>query len=250
MDEFGNVVLKVLKDLEDMGAISIGDDGVVSTVSKPKSRYEQAMETEWFKKMIEDGILPSSKELVETIGGGVFSDTFFISSIIREEHIKRFTFPCFSKEVINDLVVHINGKKCLEVCAGTGWLSKLLHDAGVNIIATDLGTWENNKFDTWKTKFIEVDMIDALKAIDKYSDVEIVIMSWPEYGSPLANLVLNKCLETGKELIYIGEDSGGCTADDTFFETLYEKDLDMEPISDYYVPFDGIHDNIYAINNK
>lgn len=237
MDDFAKSVLRALESMENNGLVS----------SKIKSNYERAIEVNWFKELVENQTLPTSKDLVKTIAGGVFSDTFILSNSIREEHIKRFTFPCFSKEVIKDLIIHINGRKCLEVCAGTGWLSKLLHNAGVDIIATDLGTWENGKFDLWKNKYIEMDMIDALEAIDKYHDAEIIIMSWPEYSSPLANQVLNKCLKASKELIYIGEDSGGCTADDDFFDTLYENDIDMKPISDYYVPFDGIHDNIYSI---
>lgn len=249
MDEFEKTLLKVLDNLKNNGTISI-NNGIITANQKPKTEDEMLDDVKWFKDLLENETLPSAKDLSRTIAGGICSDTFMIGSIIRREHIKRFTFPCFSKEVISDLANHINGRKCLEVCAGTGWLSKLLSDAGVNIIATDNGAWENKKFDTWKKKYIEMDMIDALEAIDKYSDVEVVIMSWPEYESPLANQVLNKCLETGKGLIYIGEDSGGCTADYDFFDTIYEKDLDMKIISDYYIPYDGIHDNIYSITKQ
>ncbi|MCM1216002.1 MAG: hypothetical protein NC548_15955 [Lachnospiraceae bacterium] len=234
MDEFESMIMNALSNLKQNDIVR----------SESKSDYERAMEVDWFKNMVENKILPTKQQLIETVAGGIFSDTWRTSNIIRQAYIKKFGFACFSKESFDDLIAYIGNRKCLEVCAGTGWLSSLLLDAGIDIIATDLGTWEKRwNFTDWskqRIKFIDMDIpIDAVKAINKYSDAEIVIMSWPEYESPLANLVLNKCLETGKELIYIGEDQGGCTADDSFFETIYEKDLEMEPISDHYISFDG-----------
>ncbi|MCM1216005.1 MAG: hypothetical protein NC548_15970 [Lachnospiraceae bacterium] len=200
----------------------------------------------WLKDLFENLKLPSRNQ-VKDANGKQYSG--FYPYNLRHMYVDYFGYSMISEEVLNDLKTYINGRKCLEVCAGTGWLSKLLSDTCINIIATDNDTWaSNDKFSNWKSnKFFDVKIIDALDAIDKYLDTEIVILSWPVRGISLANNVLNKCLEYHKELIYIGETYGGCTADYDFFDTIVEKQLKINMISPNYIPLWGAHDNIFSI---
>lgn len=233
-------------------------DRYIRSYSGNQYKLVDLMKIDWVKNIIIDLKLPTTKELVDTITDDLFSFNFNKMTqinCIRQAYIRLFGFSCLSKEAVEDVVKYIAGRKVLEVCAGSGWNSKILNDAGIDIIATDNFSWEESTHthcsSTWGgEKFINVEKIDALKAIDKYTDREIVLMSWPAYSDPLGALVLRKCIYKNLTLIYIGEDCGGCTADDTFFDIIYKKELNMEPISNYYVPFDGIHDNIYSITKQ
>lgn len=89
-----------------------------------------------------------------------------------------------------------------------------------------------------------------MEAIEKYKEiVNCIILSWPEYESDLAARVLEKCLEYNISMIYIGEDYGGCTADDEFFDMMGEK-CNRIGIVGSYVPFSSIHDDIYLVTKK
>lgn len=140
----------------------------------------------------------------------------------------------------------------LELCCGSGYIGYLLKNEGVDIICTDNNKWRDERKDSkfFQESFTDIECIDALDAIEKYKDeVGCILLSWPEYSSDLAVRVLEKCLEYQISMIYIGEDWGGCTADDDFFEMIEEK-CNMIDISESYIPFDGIHDSIYLVSKK
>lgn len=141
----------------------------------------------------------------------------------------------------------IGDRFCLEVMSGAGWLAKALSEHGVNIVATDNCSWENFHSKIKKYAFYMKQM-NAIKAIQKHQDAEILIMSWPPYDEPDA---YNAMVEWGKDrlIVYIGESEGGCTADDNFhkhFYTYNEIDIPMPR-------WDGIHDHVFIgkyIKNK
>jgi hypothetical protein len=120
-----------------------------------------------------------------------------------------------SKDWVKPLANWIGDRKCLEIMAGQGMLSKALQDEGVNIIATDK---KNISTDAWTN----VERLDCLKAIQKYGkDVDLIVCSWPPYDEDSAYKVLTLMREVNPQLmmIYIGEGCGGCCADNQFFET-------------------------------
>jgi hypothetical protein len=135
-----------------------------------------------------------------------------------------------------ELAKWIGNRTCLEIMAGAGWLSKALHNHGVEIIATDDYSW----FDGHKkiNHVFNVQNMNAIDAINTF-DADILIISWPPYDKPDAYKAM---VEWGDKLpiVYIGEDCGGCTADDDFHNHFVKYDIN------FYMPqWNYIHDYVF-----
>ena len=61
----------------------------------------------------------------------------------------------------------------------------------------------------------------------KFPEKEVLISIWPLYLDPMLTDAIK--IFTGDKLIYIGEEKGGCTADDEFFEIL-ENNWTLEEV--------------------
>ena len=148
---------------------------------------------------------------------------FMYETYIRNSYIMNYGFSIITKELIDELKMFIGDKKVLEVMGGNGYLSRCLHEAGVDIVCTDTNEWATSKktnpmFKKWTNTWYPIEQLDAVGAVEKYNDRDVVIMSWPPYYEPTDVDVLKQCLWGGKILIYIGESEGGCTGTDQFFE--------------------------------
>lgn len=160
----------------------------------------------------------------------------------RNEYIKEFGFPLFAEDWVKPLANWIGNRHCLEVMAGSGYFSYILKKYGVNSIATDDYSW-GNKF----TNIKDVEKLDCIEAIRKYGkQVQFIIISWP-YMDDNAT----KCLKCMRKInpkcrmIYIGESSGGCCANDEFFSIVKECDLvTFNKAVKNYRSWYGIHDRI------
>lgn len=169
----------------------------------------------------------------------------------RHQYTKKYGFTLIDKRWISTLInTVIKDGKVLEVMGGSGYLSWALNKMGVNdIICTDNYSWANGTKPEWLNSIpFEVESLDAIEAIKKYGkDIDFLLMSWP-YMDSLAYDVLMTLREVNPKatLIYIGEDYGGCTANDDFFEAVeyINRDLATE-VNDVFPSFDGIHDRVY-----
>ena len=122
-------------------------DRYIRSYSGNQYKLVDLMKIDWVKNIIIDLKLPTTKELVDTITDDLFSFNFNKMTqinCIRQAYIRLFGFSCLSKEAVEDVVKYIAGRKVLEVCAGSGWNSKILNDAGIDIIATDNFSWEES----------------------------------------------------------------------------------------------------------
>ncbi len=151
---------------------------------------------------------------------------------LRSKVIEDMGFVLISKDWISPFSDWIGSRKCLEIMAGSGALSYSLMQQGVNIITTDDFSWEmSEKQKLWWNNgklWTKIEKINYLDAIKKYGkDIDIIIMSWPYMDNMAARALIKMrkinplCL-----MIYIGEGSGGCTANDRFFQLI-------RPIQDY-----------------
>ena len=170
---------------------------------------------------------------------------------IRNIYTDRISWCLLAEPWVNVLAEKMSGKKCIELYAGLGYLSHNLQKRGVDITPYDDKSWAFNKY----KKACEVVNMKASDAIKKYRNqkVDYVLMSWIPYDpwdSP--NLRNSDCVKVLKEikhhhpetkLIIIGEENGGCNANDVFFsminETYFDKELDSK-FQQWY----GIHDII------
>lgn len=79
----------------------------------------------------------------------------------------------FSAALIKALAQLIGERRCLEIAAGDGTLSRFLTDAGVTITASDDGSW--NKAIKYPDSVLR---LDAREALQRYAP-KVVICCWP-----------------------------------------------------------------------
>jgi len=156
----------------------------------------------------------------------------------RDDTISRGMWAIVDKIWTKKLAKWIGGRTCLEVMAGAGWLAKALSEYGIDIIATDNGDWDKRH-----SKMVivhPIEKLDGLQAAIKYSDRDILIISWPPYGDMNICRICEQWMD--KLIIYIGEDDGGCNAPEEFwqhFNTI--KPQPRIPL----MAWSGLHDSVY-----
>lgn len=165
----------------------------------------------------------------------------------RSEAISKFGFAILTQAVIDKLLPY---GPFVEVGSGTGYWAYELNRAGGEgtCIASDphpykglrtapQGTWGN------------VLELDGKSAVRKYGKDRALLTVWPSYSEGWAAEVLQEYAAVGgQKVAYVGEGSGGCTADDRFHELLDEFWEELENIT---IPqWWGIHDylTIYQKN--
>jgi len=161
---------------------------------------------------IEHNIIPESypNEMIKILSSICYERREYIRSIMG--------FSLLANSWIKPLAKWIKKRKCLEIMAGTGALSKALSDNDVSIIATDNLSWHDTRFDKNNLWYPVIEM-DAIRAIEIYGNyVDIVIVSWAFMDSVLYNCLL-RMREINKKLIilYLGETIYGCCANYEFF---------------------------------
>lgn len=150
----------------------------------------------------------------------------------RDDYIHRFGFVLPCAELIQG-IAELN-TKIVSVGAGTGYLEKLLQNAGVDVIATDLHPPERgNNHHFGCITYTDIIGMGAVAAVKKYPE-RAVLMSWPTCMGRWAYEAAKE-MQQGQLLIYIGERQG-CTACEKFDDYLNEGFTEEKTI---YTP---IHD--------
>jgi len=189
-------------------------------------------------KSISLGIVPDSLKVIENVH--IFEDRWMMRSVLTRSFNMWAAVDLEWTEKLADLIPI---GKCLEICAGEGWLSQALEYHGVDIISTNEPSKRANK------KAFNVEEIDALDAIKKYiNSITSIVCSWPPY-SPDNVGVLSEVVQWIKEnnrkdieIFYIGESEGGCTDSKCLWENVEIK-------AAYYIPNWGcVHDQLFVLN--
>ena len=75
-----------------------------------------------------------------------------------------------------------NVKSSLEIMAGNAYWSKALSEVGIKAIASDSFAWAKSST-TGESPIFETENLDALSAIKKHPEVDLIICSWaPNFG--------------------------------------------------------------------
>lgn len=170
--------------------------------------------------------------------------------IIRDHYTAEYGFVYLYEKFIDALAEYLRGKKVLSVMSGSCTLERHLKLRGVDIISTDSGEWYGiPKYCAWSKDSLSVEMVDAVTAVHQYgNNVDYVLCSWPPYNERSAYDTIVAMRETNPNLtmIYIGEDMGGCCADDDFFWTVSDDIVDdeIEHLQGLFKQFWAIHDSI------
>jgi len=154
----------------------------------------------------------------------------------RSECIKRGMWAIVERQWVRKLAEWIDGRNCLEVMAGAGWLAKALDDEGVGIIATDDYSWDGNQHPVNMTRVHPVQCTPAIDVVAS-PEPDVLIISWPPYGS---SDIIDICSRWGPDrpIVYIGEE-GGCNAPEEFFDNFEITGPDIH-LPQWY----GLHDQI------
>ena len=220
--------------------VNISTDGYPTIFPSPTFPLTELIEKNNFEPITRDDV----KKIYNDI------NKCLMSSHDRTQWTRKIGFPLFTKEDIEELAVILKGKKVLEVLAGTGYLGYYLTRHGVDIIQTDNKSWSDyffsNKLDTYKRYFFNRSVItmDAIEAIDKYSDwADVVLTTWPPFKESIGEEVVKRCINYGIDILYEGEyDYGNCGSNemfdllDNFFnkEVIIKDSLHWYGMNDYY----------------
>ena len=191
------------------------------------------------------GEYPSCKsQIVEFINSFDKSNKILPSKL----EIEIESFVLINHEFITDLVDYLDGEMIQEVCCGTGFLSHWLKQYGARVmIPTDRGVGQDmdRRFSNPVAGLIEKK--DAVQTV-KESSANIVIIGWPDYGSPI-DLEVFEAMRPGQKLIVIGEGSGGCTSCERAIETMEPYEIETN-LNRNFVRFSGIRDNVSVYERK
>jgi len=199
-------------------------------------------------KLLSLGKIPAK---IEDMSDYLFSgddNNWLVNQTYRETFTKRFNmWAIVDLDWTEKLAGRLKGKRCLEVAAGFGWLSKALNHHGVNIVATSMRPTKGHICDTHGDLVFPVLDMDAYDAVEKFVDnFDVLICSWPPYKDP----ILNECIEYLSKykrdvpIIYIGESCGGCTGSDEMWDLVKEVDVIDMPC------WAGINDQCYILSIK
>jgi hypothetical protein len=121
----------------------------------------------------------------------------------------------------------------VEIGAGSGYWSALLHGAGVRVSAFDNGSWKLPAL--WH----EVRRGGTPRAAK--TDAKALLLCWPPHASRMAYDALRSF--RGDLLAYVGESGYGCTGDARFHD-LIDREWRHE-ITAPSVQWPGLHDYVY-----
>lgn len=164
-----------------------------------------------------------------------------MTRLVREAYVGQ-SFILLTDDLIISLQHRLSGfTHIVELGAGIGWLGHWLGKYGVKIqAAIDNKTWP----DFPKNQYL--DLVEELNSLDyvlDHPEVELFLLVWPQEDD-LASSIWQS-LQPGQYLLYIGEDRGGCTANNVFFDLIHGHEVENDAtlqMKQSFLSFDDFHD--------
>lgn len=164
----------------------------------------------------------------------------------REIFTKVFSYSIPTLEALTKIKKFVGNKTISEFMSGTGYWSFLLQQIGCKIIPSDIVVKKTKYRMDGEKNFIKLKRIN-IGTIKRLTKNNAIMLSWIPYMSYIANNILN-LMHSEQKLILIGEEQGGCCANDNFFEIL---DKEFNLIEVVNIPqFEGINDYIKFYEKK
>lgn len=147
------------------------------------------------------------------------------------------------------LSIIANYSPIIEVGAGNGYWAYLLRQLGCDITAYDIAsaesgenTYFSGKQNSWTE--VQIEQPERIKEILRSTE-RTLFLCWPPYNEPMASDYLKNY--NGEYIIYIGEGIYGCTANDSFHETL---DKEWSEVERYYHPIWKGHNDCLTVYRR
>lgn len=139
------------------------------------------------------------------------------------------------------------GKPVVELGAGNGYWASLIAEAGGTVECYDREPGRHIRGE--KSKLWHPVSQGTCDVITRAHKDHALLLVWPPYDTPMGTECLLRFMEAGgSTLVYVGEGSGGCTADDGF-----HRILDGHWSEAQYVclpQWSGIHDGLSVYRAK
>jgi hypothetical protein len=132
----------------------------------------------------------------------------------------------------------------VEVGASGGEWARLLHDRGVDVLATDADPSGTGVGMDGTRVWTEVAEGDAAEVAAAHPDRALLVI-WPHYDEDWPGLAL--AAYEGDVVAYVGEGRHGCTGDERFHDLLEEWG---EPEVVALPTWPGVHDNLYIYRRR
>lgn len=172
----------------------------------------------------------------------------------RSELVQRYSWAIPSPATLDWLVTYLDGRRVVEIGAGTGYWAWLLGQHGVDVAAYDADppTASGNHWHCPKegrdivgpgVEWAPVRRGNHRHLYLPDNRDRVLFLSWPPYSEPMGRDVL--AAYRGDTVIYVGEDRGGCTGDDDMF-ALFDSDWRVDADCLDFVYWSGLHDRMTA----
>lgn len=155
----------------------------------------------------------------------------------RREFQTNYAWAIPTQEVIKSIVTFANNDVIYEIGAGKGYWAYFINKEGGNIKCFDNSDCISNYFINKET-FYPVKFCTPIGVGEECKNANVLMFCWPEYDKNWAYEYL-KTIKPSK-LIYVGEEYGGCCANDNFFKFIDKnyKEVDFMKIPQWV----GLHD--------
>jgi len=152
-------------------------------------------------------------------------------SLIRQVFINEYSiWGLPTKEAAEQLTKLFKYNKVYDLGCGTGYLAYLVKQANQSLCVTAIDNFcTGHCMLTDKNKWFNIINADAIE-VAKEIDYSTVIINWAVYNSDFCYDLCSVLLSENKsnQVIYIGEESGGCNANDKFFNSFELEELEVD----------------------
>lgn len=171
--------------------------------------------------------------------GDFFTLPSLNTHLLRELCVKKYAWAIPSDEAIKEIAKY---SPLLEIGAGSGYWAFLLQKQNVDIVCIDAQMGY-----TFKKNYVEVKK-GTDRLIKNYTNRNL-FLCWPNHSSSFAMRCLRNFFKSeAKYFIFVGEDWGGCTGGNDFFDLKHKK---FELVNKIFIPqWDGIHDYVSIWRKK
>jgi hypothetical protein len=156
----------------------------------------------------------------------------------RHDLCRTYSFAIPNRQAVNALA---RLSPLVELGAGTGYWAMLIAQAGATIQAYDKAPGAKHPRNNYKFSQNYTNVLAGNETVlDRMDPQYNLFLCWPNYNTDFAY----NCLQhfRGTKFAYIGENRGGCTGNDKFFDLLEKNWKAQKAIS---IPrWPGIHDSL------
>lgn len=151
-------------------------------------------------------------------------------------------YTMLSEDWIDDFAQWIGDKSVLEIGAGIGALSSELQKRNVDVTPIDNRSWdrfnwkEKEDLFTWTEVFIE----DYFAVASKYTDKELIILSYPVQGEYSYNILrFIRMMNPNSLIVFIGPFNKDYTSEEFINEVVEVEDEQFSKVAEKYCYWTG-----------